>query len=197
MAATPQPLISAAQYLEAERKAPNKHEFVDGQVVAMAGASVAHNTLVANLSGELHPRLKSLGCQHFVGDMRVNAGNSGLYTYPDLVIVCGKPILEDIHRDTLLNPLAIIEVLSPSTEAWDRGEKFARYREIASLQEYVLVSQSQPLAERYVRQGENWVLSVFRGLDSTLRLESVDVSVELSAMYALVEFEDASRIPGT
>lgn len=196
MAATPQPLVTAAQYLEAERKAKDKHEFVDGLVVAMAGASPAHNEIVSAMSGELYPLLKSKGCRSYGSDMRVSSGLGDFFTYPDLTIVCGEPSFDPSAQDTLINPIAIVEVLSPSTEAWDRGEKFARYREIALLQEYVLVSQSQPLAERYVRQGENWVLSVFRGLDATLRLESVDVSVELSAMYALVKFEDATRIPG-
>ncbi len=147
------------QYLALERKAAFKSEYFDGCIRAMAGASRAHNLIALNLGSEIRSQLRDRPCETYVSDMRVRTGPSGLYTYPDVVVVCGEPRFEDDELDTLLNPTVIVEVLSPSTEAADRGRKFASYRRLASLQEYVLVAQDRACVERYTRQGDEWLLT--------------------------------------
>ena len=123
------------QYLELERKAPYKNEFVNGHIYAMSGASRAHNLITGNTHREVSSQLRGRPCETYVSDMRVKVNTTGLYTYPDVVVVCGEIRFDDAQKDTLLNPTVLIEVLSPSTEAYDRGEKFAHYRRLASLQE--------------------------------------------------------------
>ena len=196
MAAMRDPKLSPAQYLIAEREATEKHEYVDGYVYAMAGAKLAHIQICANLVLAVGPELKSRGCQILASDMRVRIPNLSLYTYPDIAIVCAKPELEDPHKDTLLNPLVLFEVLSPSTEAWDRGEKFARYQTIPSLQEYVLVCQDRPRVECFRRRGKKWILSVFEGFDSTARFDSLGLAIRLREIYDRVELEPSTRPTG-
>ena len=125
--------------------------------------------------------------------MRVRVSPTGLYTYPDVVAVCGEAAFEDDEVDTLLNSTMIVEVLSPITEAYDRGDKFRQYRELASLREYVLVAQDKVLVERYTRQGEDWLRADFRSLDESLRLDSIDCEIPLREIYAKVKLpEDAA-----
>lgn len=175
-----------AEYLAMERAAGARSELIDGQVVAMAGASRAHSLIAINLGREISGALRGQPCETYDGDMRVKLEGTG-YVYPDLAIACGEPRFEDDHLDTLVDPTVIFEILSPSTEAFDRGEKFARYRRIGSLREYVLVSQDRARVERYARAGELWVLTVVEGLDGELALESADCRVPLRAVYERVE----------
>ncbi|MFM8330535.1 MAG: Uma2 family endonuclease [Candidatus Methylumidiphilus sp.] len=175
---------TAEEYLAMERNAVHgKYEFVDGHIFAMVGASREHNLICVNIARELSIQLKNRPCEAYVNDMRVKAASAKSYYYPDITIVCGKPELEDGHNDTLLNPTVLIEVLSPSTEAYDRGGKFANYRHIASLQEYMLVSQDQALIEHYVRQQEAWLLTETTGLDGVVNIKSVGCVLALREVY--------------
>ena len=183
---------TAEEYLSLERGASIKSEFHDGQIYAMTGASRAHNLITINIARELSQQLKQRPCEAYINDMRVKAATARSYHYPDIAVVCGKPEFEDAQADTLLNPTLLIEVLSPSTEAYDRGGKFAHYRKIASLREYLLVTQDQPGIERYLRQGEVWILSEAQGLDASVSLESIDCRLSLREVYDKV-FEDSEN----
>ena len=138
-----QTYFTPEEYIALERKAHFKSEYFDGHIIAMSGASRQHNLIVTNISGELHVQFKGRGCEVYTNDMRVRPSPRDTYVYPDVVVVCGEPEFEDDVFDTLLNPILIVEVLSPSTERRDRGEKFTRYKHLAALQEYVLVSQDK------------------------------------------------------
>jgi Uma2 family endonuclease len=178
------------EYLELERKSPTRNEYYKGEIFAMAGASRQHNLIVGNVNAEIRERILSRPCESYATDMRVCIEATGLYTYPDVVVVCGGPRFQDHEGiDTLLNPTVIFEVLSESTEAYDRGVKFGHYRRIPSLREYVLVSQDRMFVERYIKQGENWVLSDFSLPEHVLRLDSVDCAIPLDRIYAKVTFE--------
>lgn len=175
-------------YLALERQADYKSEYVNGQIVAMAGASRQHNLIAGNLYREVSQQSRGRPCEAYISDMRVKVSRTGLYTYPDVVVVCGEISFEDTSHDTLLNPLVIVEVLSASTEAYDRGEKFAHYRRLESLQEYLLVAQDKVRLEHYVRQGAQWVLSEISALHDTLHLPSIGCDIELQALYDKVQF---------
>ena len=171
-----------------ERKATTKSEYLDGRMYAMSGASRAHNLIGGNIFGGLHTQLSERACEVYINDMRVKVSPTGLYTYPDVVVVCDEPRLEDSVLDTLLNPTVLVEVLSPSTEAYDRGEKFAHYRQLDSVQEYILVSQDCVRVEHYLRQGEQWLLTEFSALDDRLYLASIECELSLREIYAKVTF---------
>ena len=186
------------QYLELERAAEHRSEYVSGQVYAMSGASRAHNLIATNLLREVSLQLRGRPCETYPGDMRVKVSGTGLYTYPDVSIACGDPRFEDDHVDTLLNPTVIFEVLSPSTEAYDRGAKFAHYRRLESISDYVLLSQDRPLVEHYLRQGDDsgtWLLTEVTGLDGFLHLTSVGCKLALSDVYERVSFTDVETDP--
>ncbi len=174
---------SAEEYLTLERNALYKSEFHNGEIFAMTGASRKHNLIAFNIARELGVQLKNRPCEAYIADMRVKAAKARSYHYPDIAVVCGKPEFEDAHVDTLLNPTLLIEVLSPSTEAYDRGAKFAHYRKIASLCEYLLVTQDQPSIERYVRQGDVWILSETVDIEATVALENIGCSLSLREVY--------------
>jgi Uma2 family endonuclease len=176
------------QYLALERQSPIKHEYYDGSIFAMAGASREHNLIAGNLFGDIRAQLRNHPCEVYVADMRVRVTATGLYTYPDVVAVCGEPQFLDSELDTLLNPSVIIEVLSPSTEADDRGNKFAHYRRLESLQEYVLVAQDRVRVERFTRQGDEWLLTELSRLEDTLRLASIGCEMAVREIYAKVAF---------
>jgi Uma2 family endonuclease len=195
--ASPQSRYTAEEYLALERKAEYKSEFVNGMIVALAGATRPHKLIAANVLGELHGQLRGRPCEAYMSDMRVKVSPTGLYTYPDVVVACGDIRLEDEHADTLLNPTLIVEVLSPSTEAYDRGEKFAHYRRLESLREYILVSQDKVRIESYVRQGEQWLLSEAGSLDETIRLESIGCDLLLRDVYDKVRFAESTEQGGT
>ncbi|RLC03798.1 MAG: Uma2 family endonuclease [Deltaproteobacteria bacterium] len=176
--------MTEKEYLEIECQAEYKSEYFDGQMFAMSGASRAHNLIVANLIISLGIQLKSSPCRVYPSDMRLKVRENGLYTYPDVTVVCDEEKFDDEQQDTLTNPLLIIEVLSKSTEAYDRGAKFAMYRQLGSLAEYILVDQSQPLVEQYVRQEENhWLLSETKGTDAVVTLSAVNASLSLADIY--------------
>jgi Uma2 family endonuclease len=184
--------LTPEQYLAFERASPLRHEYHAGSIFAMSGASRAHNLIAGNLCAELSRQLRDRPCEAYITDMRVLVRPTGLYTYPDIVAVCDEPQFQDSAVDTLLNPTLIIEVLSPSTEAHDRGAKFAHYRRLESLRQYVLVAQDQVRVERYTRQGDEWLLAELGGLGETLDLASIDCAVRLRDVYAKVRFGAAA-----
>ena len=186
------PRLTPEDYLAIERSAEFKSEYFDGEIFAMAGASRAHNSIVLNTGSEIRQHLKNRSCKAYVNDMRVKVNPTGLYAYPDVIVVCGKEQFEDTHLDTLLNPTLIIEVLSDSTEAYDRGRKFEHYRHLDSLVEYVLIAQQRPHVESFRRQSDqHWLLAECSGLDGTLRLESIDCDLALAEIYAKVELSES------
>jgi Uma2 family endonuclease len=189
MSSAPTSRYTPQEYLAVERKSPTRHEYFRGEIFAMAGTSRQHSLIVTNLSRHLGNQLADRDCEVHVNELRVLVDATGLYTYPDVVVVCGEPMFQDRELDTLLNPMVIFEVLSESTEAYDRGIKFSHYRRIPSLCEYILVSQDRMLVERYVRQGNDWLLSVFSLADESLRIDSIDCTIPLEQIYARVKFE--------
>ena len=185
MAINPQTKLTPSEYLAFERSQTDaKHEYLNGEVTLMAGASLEHNRIVSNLVATLHTQMRGRTCDVFSGDMRVHILATGLYAYPDIVALCDEPHLEDDEADILLNPSVIIEVLSPSTEAYDRGAKFDHYRSIESLQTYVLVAQDRPQIEVFQRQEHgDWLLSVAKGLETTVGLSAINCNLTLADVY--------------
>lgn len=178
------PALAPEEYLEIERRAETRSEYLDGEMFAMAGASIEHNAIVANLLGELRQQLKRRPCQVFPSDLRIHIPATGLYTYADVVVVCGEPRLEDSHLDTLLNPALLIEVLSPTSEAYDRGKKFEHYRSVEWLAEYLLVAQDAPRIEQYLRQPDGrWLFTAVSGLEATIALPSIQCELSLAEVY--------------
>jgi Uma2 family endonuclease len=179
---------SVEEYLAFERGADLRHEYLSGEVFAMVGASEPHNLIVTNTVAALHPQLKGRPCKIYATDMRVKVAPSGLYTYPDVVVVCGPAQFDDEQRDTLLNPTLLIEVLSASTEAYDRGDKFEHYRKLASLAEYVLIAQDHPHVEQFSRRPDHhWLLAECDGRSSTVRLASIEAELALAEVYDKVD----------
>jgi Uma2 family endonuclease len=193
MASVLEKTISVAEYLERERTSEVKHEYLDGMVREMSGASREHNIIATNISRELDVHLETQPCEIYGSDMRVRVTPTR-YTYPDLTVVCETPFFEDSVLDTLLNPLLMIEILSPSTEAYDRGDKFSFYRRIESLQEFVFVGQDKPKLECYFRQGREWRFSEAVRLDDVVRLETIDLTLSLARVYKKLTFPvDAAK----
>ena len=185
--------ISVLEYLQAERKAETKSEYVNGEIFAMAGTTLSHARITTALVSEIRRQLGSGPCEVLSSDIRIRVEASNLYTYPDLTLVCEEPAVDPNDVCAITNPSVLFEVLSESTESWDRGGKFAHYRLLPSLREYVLVSQSEPRVERFVRSGEDWVLTEFVGLEAVFALSTLDVSVPLSRIYERVEFPERAR----
>jgi len=184
MAAVPQQSISAAEYLAFERGSTQRHEYFRGRIVALAGASEAHNLIVGNVFAALHSQLRRRPCRVYPSDMRVKVEQTGLYTYPDVLVVCGAPCFEDARRDTLLNPIVLVEVLSPSTESYDRWKKVQHYRTIESLAAYLLIAQDERQIERYLRQpGGQWLLSEFSASDAQIELDPIGCALALAEVY--------------
>ncbi|MFH0996649.1 MAG: Uma2 family endonuclease [Pseudomonadota bacterium] len=181
------------QYLALERKAACKSEYINGRIFAMAGASRQHNQITFNISVELGIQLKGRPCVAYSSDMRVKVAETGLYAYPDIVVTCNEPQFEDTFSDTLLNPAIIIEVLSESTEAYDRGGKFAHYRRLSSLEEFILVAQDGICVEQYVRRGQQWILSEISKTDEIIRLDAINCGLSLRDIYHKVELSDKKR----
>ena len=189
------PYFTPGEYLSLERVSEIRHEYLEGCVYAMAGESPTHSTICFNLVGVLHPQLRGTPCRGFSPNMKVRAGEAGLYAYPDLSVACGEPIFQDEHGDVLLNPAVIFEVLSPSTEAYDRGEKFARYRALETLTDYVLVAQDRPHVEHFSRRPDGtWMREEVDGPDATLTLNSINCRLPLADVYERVAFP--GRQPG-
>jgi Uma2 family endonuclease len=191
MSAVPKTKLTSTEYLAIERNAAFKSQYLNGEMFAMAGASLPHTRIKDNLARALNNQFEGGPCVAVTSDLRVKVSATALYTYPDVVVYCGPPEMEDDRRDTLLNPRVIIEVLSESTESYDRGGKFRQYQRIPSFQEYVLVSQDEPICERFVRQpDETWVLTTTTGLDPELAFATVAARVPLVELYAGVTFPE-------
>ncbi len=189
-------LISVEQYLLQERLANFKSEYFQGEVFEMAGGSPNHSLIAANFVGACWVALKEKSCKVFSSDLRVKVEPAGLYTYPDASIVCGELQFDDDQQDTIINPTVLVEVLSESSECYDRGAKSGYYRQVDSLKELVLISQSQPLVERFTRQvGGGWLLLESRSLSEDVRLESVGLSIAMNDLYRGVVFESGGS-PG-
>lgn len=191
MAATVrEPSLTPEEYLAHEREVEYKSEYIAGQVVAMSGVSREHSLINSNLIRVLSSQLLDQPCEVHASDMRVKVSARGMYTYPDIAVVCGDAQYEDDQVDTLLNPTLIVEVLSPSTEAYDRGAKFGYYRQLPSLQEYLLVAQDQMLVEHFVREEGGWLLTETRDPGAVVRLPSIGCEAQLAEIYRKIVFRD-------
>lgn len=188
MAAIPKTVISEKEYLEEERKALNKSEYYKGEIFAMAGATEEHNAIVGAILGELYGFLKGKSCKVYPSDLRVHNNENTLYTYPDVTIVCGKVEFIDDEFDTILNPTVLFEVLSPSTEDYDRGTKFKLYRSIPSLKNYILISSTEYAAEVYTRiENDEWRLNTAKGKDGHIHINAIDYNLSLADVYSQVD----------
>jgi len=187
----PEPIrpLTEGEYLAIERSAEYKSEFFDGEMFAMAGGTLRHSLIATNVAREFGNRLKGGPCVPFNSDLRIKIAATGLFTYPDLSVICGPPEFVPETDDTVLNPTVLVEVLSDSTEAYDRGKKFEHYRQIATLQEYLLVSQKEPRIEQFIRQPDGrWLLNEAAGLEATLELPSLRIKLSLAEVFANVQF---------
>ena len=184
--------ITPEEYLALERAAEYKSEYFNGEIFSMAGASPAHNRIAHSISGQFYLQLRGGPCETSQSDQRLKVSQTGLYTYPDLLVVCGESQYDDRMTDTLLNPTLILEILSPSTESYDRGDKFAHYRSIKTLKEYVLVAQNKPRIERFVRgPNETWIYHESSELDAVVEFASIPARLALAEVYEDVGFPPA------
>lgn len=198
--AQPKPIYTAEEYLRLERDSEERHEYWDGEIFAMAGESDNHGTISTNLIAELRRQTKGSDCRIFSKDMKIRSGSDidlhkslkGFFSYPDIVIVCGAIRHHDKFKDVVLNPKVVIEILSPTTENFDRGEKFRRYREnLPTLTDYALVSQNLPWIDHFRRGAKNngeWILTPVRGLEAVWKLKNLDIRIPLADVYDGVEF---------
>lgn len=189
----PQPITRCTpeEYLRREQDASEKHEYYHGEVFAMAGGSPQHSLVIANVIGELRSRLKAGPCRVYDSNLRVRIPRTTLYTYPDLSVVCGPLQFDplDVRQQTVLNPTLLVEVLSPGTEAWDRGGKFENYQRIESLREYVLVASETPRVETFLRQTDGrWLYTAVSGLEARARLDSLNADLALAEVFAGIAF---------
>jgi Uma2 family endonuclease len=181
--------ISQEEYLEMERAALEKHEYYQGEIFAMSGASLKHNEVFSNLFGEIQGKLKGKNCKPYGSDLRIHVPKNSLYTYPDISIICDKANLTDDKFDTATNPAVIIELLSKSTRNYDRFEKFSLYRDITSLKEYILVDTQKIHIENYVRNANNtWQLTDYNVISDNLIITAVNISVSIADIYAGLSF---------
>ena len=192
--------LTPQEYLAIDEASEIRHEFLDGEIFAMSGATFWHTLIKDNLSQALRNKLAAKDandCYVLTSDQRVKVSATGLYTYPDILICCGEPVFDEEICNTLVNPRVLIEVLSESTERYDRGAKFGHYRQLASVQEYLLIAQDRPCVERYVREpaagdsppaADRWVLTAVTDAAGSLLLESVGVEVTLADIYDRVVF---------
>ena len=181
--------VSYAEYLERERIATTKSEYYAGEVFAMAGASRRHNSITGNVFAALYTKLANSSCRPFLSDQRIRISPLDLGTYPDLSVVCGQLEGDKVDPEAITNPRVLVEVLSDSTESYDRGKKFDFYRQIDSLEVYVLISQKEPIVERFKRQpNRDWLLTVYKGLDTSLELISIQVELPLRDIYRFVDW---------
>lgn len=188
MSLQPKPFLTPEEYLAIERQAEYKSEYFHGEMFAMAGASERHVLIVTNVVAELRGQLKGRPCNVYSTDLRVRISPTGLYTYPDIVVVCGQAQFADDQKDTLLNPVLIVEVLSESTKDYDRGEKFEQYRSLASFSEYVLIAQDRYHVEHFFRQPDNrWLLAETNRPEDSLQLSSISCALALTEIYDKVE----------
>lgn len=188
-------IYTPQQYLELERAAEERHEYLDGQIYLMSGGSPKHSAICVNTIIELGLQLRRKPCQIFEANMKVGTGTAALFSYPDVSVVCGEPTFHDKHQDVLTNPSVIVEVLSPSTERFDRGKKFARYQRIDSFTDYVLIAQDEPRVEHFARQKNGtWVLTVATGLKGKINIASIACALKLSEVYDRIKFEEEQAV---
>jgi Uma2 family endonuclease len=181
--------VTPEEYLALERAAERKSEYRDGEIVGTTGGTRRHSLITVNVSSELNRQLEDRPCEVHAADLRVLIAARRLYTYPDVIVVCGEPALADRYRDTLTNPTVLFEVLSPSTEAYDRGTKFEHYRTLDSLREYLLVSQSRPQIDHFMREDDGpWLLSAASDLAATIVLPSIQCQLAMARIYKKVRF---------
>ncbi len=184
------PCFTPEAYLLLERSSETRHEYLDGIVHPVPSENLAHSTICFNLAGIIGQQLRGTPCRGFSPNMKVRAGEGGLYAYPDLAVACGEPVFEDEHGDVLLNPAVIFEVLSPSTEACDRGEKFSRYKVIETLTDYVLIAQNRPHVEHLARQPDGtWSCPALDDTAAVITLESIKCRLPLADLYDRVVFQ--------
>lgn len=193
-----QPRVTPEEYLSLERAADFKSEYFDGGIYQMAGASPEHSAIVFNLYTEVGVELRGKPCRDLSNDTKVRSnefvasGKRGLFSYPDLTVVCDEPLFHDEHRDVLINPKIIFEVLSPSTEVFDRTKKFFRYQTIETFADYVLIAQDEPRIEHLIRQLDGgWTLYVYTGLEKRFHIASIDCTITLRGVYAGISFLEA------
>lgn len=194
-----EPLYSIEEYLALERASEERHEYIDGYIYAMAGESGEHGDISVNLVREISVQLRGTSCRARSKDTKVRSGpipihprsKQGLFSYPDLVVICGEPQYHDEHTDVILNPAVVIEVLSKSTESFDRGEKFHRYQVWnPTLTDYLLVSQNAPIIEHFSRQPDgSWSYKIYQGLDRSVTIESIGCELRLADVYDRINFE--------
>jgi Uma2 family endonuclease len=190
----PKVRITPQEYLELERKAKIKSEYLDGEMLAMSGVTREHSTIQVNIITELNIQFTDRPCEVHGPELRVKVSETGLYTYPDVVALCGEPRFEDEFFDTLLNPQVIVEILSDSTESYDRGRKFSHYRGIQSLKEYVLVSQTDHRIERFSRRDDgHWIYTECADPNGSVELDSVACRLAMARVYHKVDFERTKR----
>ncbi len=193
--------FTTGEFLEIDRATDERYEYVDGEIYQMAGESGEHGDICTNLVGEIRSQLKGKDCRVRSKDTKVQSGSlsnkssqvmKGMFSYPDVVVICGEPEYHDKHRDIVLNPKVIIEVLSDSTENFDRTDKFSRYRMFnPTLSDYLLVSQVEPVIEHFVRAEDNsWTLYTIVGLDKVFKIDSIGCELKLSEIFDLIEFSD-------
>jgi len=197
MSVVMQPRYTYEQYLARERVAEYKNEFYRGEIFPMVSGSIRHNMIDVNIVSLLRALLRGSPCRPHISDQRIRIIANGLATYADLSVVCGAMQFDAHDQDAMTNPKIIFEVLSKSTESYDRGKKFDLHRDLESLTEYILVAQNEPLVERYVRQpNDSWNLTVYKGLEATLELPSVSCSLSLADIYEDVVFGPEESAPG-
>jgi len=184
--------LTEAEYLNLERSSESRNEYFDGELFAMSGGTPLHSQIAASLIQEIGRRLRGGRCVVYTSDLRLKIEVTGLFTYPDLSVVCGPIQFAADTDDTVVNPAVIVEVLSDSTEAYDRGKKFENYRQIPSLREYLLVSQKEPRIEQFIRQpNEQWLLREAAGLEATLALPSLEIQISFDEVFGGVQFVPA------
>ncbi|MBL8188037.1 MAG: Uma2 family endonuclease [Acidobacteria bacterium] len=187
---------SPEEYLAFERNSETKHEYLDGQIYAMAGASPTHNQICFNSIVAVGSQIMDSTCIGYTSDQKVRTDLEDLFSYPDMTVVCGEPVFHDQQQDVILNPTVIIEVLSPRTEAFDRSAKLERYQNIRSLTDYILISQDRPCVEHYVRQKgkRQWLLTIETDLNATIEITSIKCKLKLSDIYNRVQFPSAKGL---
>ena len=181
--------VTPDEYLATQRLSEDRAEYLDGVVYPMTGATINHARIVLSLAAELLNQLRGRECDVLQTDMKVRMPDSRKFFYPDVLVLCGEPQFHDDRTDIILNPDIIVEVLSPGTEAFDRGTKFQAYQTLESLKEYLLVAQDKPLVEQYVRRADGkWDYVAFQGLEASVSLPSIECTLKLSAVYSRVKF---------
>lgn len=183
------PQYSLEEYRILEEKSENKHEYHNGEITEMSGGTINHNRIIINLIRILDLAFQNTNCEVFSSDLRLFIPSYNKGTYPDIMVIDGEPLLDDGRQDEVLNPCLIMEVLSPSTENYDRSDKFFYYRSIPELKEYLLISQSEYYVEYYQKIAENqWLLQEFRGVEQIIKLKDVNVSLSLAECYQKIKF---------